>query len=300
MIFSIIITTRNRSDDLSRTLTRLQHLEPSANEIIVCADGCSDGTIDMVRSNFPDVKLHVNAIGIGSVASRDAMLQTAAGDWVLVLDDDSYPMDDDFFLRVLPIIAQHSEAAVITFIELRDEDVQPRENPSENLGFYVSSYPNCAALMRRDLYFKSAGFAAHFIHMYEEPDYALQCYGAGYAVWFEPSLAVRHHLSAVSRQPVKRHHQNARNELWSVWMRCPWPWLPVVSAFRVWRQFRYACTEGLGWVVKEPVWWLSAFVGIATCLRQRSPLPWPRYVSWMRLARNPVFTLQELHDKFKL
>ena len=50
-------------------------------------------------------------------------------------------------------------------------------------------------------------------------------------------------------------------------MRCPWPWLPVVSLFRIWRQFRYACSEGLLWALNEPWWWVNAFKGLPQCLK---------------------------------
>jgi hypothetical protein len=77
--------------------------------------------------------------------------------------------------------------------------------------------------------------------------------------------------------------------LWSVWMRCPWPWLPVVSLFRIWRQFRYACTEGLGWAIQEPAWWFDALAGVLRCKQNRGAIPWSVYYKWMRLAKRPQF-----------
>ena len=46
-------------------------------------------------------------------------------------------------------------------------------------GRYVAAYANCGAAMRRDVYLQLAGFPTFFGHMYEEPDYALQCYASG-------------------------------------------------------------------------------------------------------------------------
>jgi len=134
--------------------------------------------------------------------------------------------------------------------------------------------------------------------MYEETDYSLQCYAAGSVVWFEPTVAIRHHQSAAQREPFRRHHQNARNEMWSVWMRCPGLWLPVVSAFRLWRQFRYACTKGWKWAVREPLWWFEAFRGLPQCCKNRNPVRWRVYYAWMRLTRNPTSSLPELRRRF--
>ena len=243
--------------------------------------------------------LLINVDSVGSVLSRDRLLHLTEGDWVLSLDDDSYPLADDFFDRVMLVIHNHPEAAVITFPEQRDGGTytSSAKTPAAP-GHYVPAYPNCAALMNREFYLRQPGFPGHFIHMYEEPDYALQCYAAGSAVWFEPSLIIRHHLSSVQRLPVRRHHQNARNELWSVWMRCPWPWLPVVSVYRIWRQFRYACSEGVSWAVREPIWWLAALSGVFPCWRLRRPVGWRVYLAWMKLARRTIRTSADLGVNF--
>ena len=286
MDYSVMITTRNRRDELRRTLGKLRELRPQPDEVLVCADGCTDDTVAMVRSEFPECTLLENATSRGSVFSRDRMLRQAKSEIVVSLDDDSYPLDADFLARVRTLFAEHPTAAVLSFPEIRDDgqSASATKTPASP-PHLVSAYPNCAAAMRRNVYLRASGFPPFFGHMYEEPDYALQCYALGYEVRFEPSLRIRHHVSPVQREPVRRHHFNARNELWSVWMRCPFPQLIVVSLFRMGRQFRYACSEGLSWAMREPQWWCSALGGIAACWRHRSPVPWPIYFAWMKLAR---------------
>jgi GT2 family glycosyltransferase len=224
------------------------------------------------------------------------MLRLASSDVVISLDDDSYPIDPDFLARVDRVLAAHPEAAVISFAELRDRDaIEPAaRSPDERPGRYVAAYANCGAAMRRDVYLRLAGFPTFFRHGYEEPDYALQCYTAGFAVWFETDLVARHHLSSVNRHEGRRQRLHARNELWSVFLRCPWPYLPAVALFRVWRQLRYAATQGLWDLLLQPVWWLSALGGLPRCIASRSPIPWPAYYGWMKLARQPVHRQVEL------
>ena len=298
MKFTVMITTRNRCADLRQTCERLISLRPAPDEVLIGTDACMDGTAELVRREFPAFRVIESPSALGSVAVRDRLLRAASGDVVVSLDDDSYPLVDDFFSRLPSLFADHPEAAVITFPELREGDVfGSRSKTDKSRGHYVSAYANCGAAMRRDFYLRQPGFPVFFMHMYEEPDYALQCYAAGAAVWFDPTLVIRHHLSADERDPVRRHHQNARNELWSVWLRCPWPWLPVVSAYRVWRQFQYACTQGIGWILREPLWWCAALCGAYNCFAARQPVQWPLYLAWMRLARNPAFTIQELRAR---
>jgi GT2 family glycosyltransferase len=162
----------------------------------------------------------------------------------------------------------------------------------------VGAYANCAAAMRRQVYLTTPGFLPFFQHMYEEPDYGLQCYAAGYAVWFEPSVEIVHARSAMNRPVIRRHHLNARNELWSVWLRCPWPWLPVVAAYRAARQLVHAFFQGPQWVIREPWWWWEAFKGIGVCRERRRAIPWRTYYGWMRLARHPLYCLDDLTVRF--
>lgn len=289
MTFTVMIATRNRIDDLRRTCKNIQTWCPQPNEVIICADACTDGTAEMIRDEFPTFTLLENEKSLGSVGSRNRILHLAKQDFVICLDDDSYPVDPTFLKRIRQTLTEHPEAGVITFSELRNGNVYSSVNKTPSSpGHYVPAYPNCAAVMRRDLYLKLQGFPTFFHHMYEETDYALQCYAAGFAVWFEPSIIIRHHTSPVQRQPVKRHHKNARNELWSVWLRCPLIWMLPVSCFRIFRQLQYAASEGPFWVMREPMWWLSALKGIPACLCDRKPIKWEVYYSWMRLARKQV------------
>jgi GT2 family glycosyltransferase len=299
MTITVMIATRDRCHDLQITCSKLMELRPSPDEVIIWSDGCTDGTAAMVRRDFPAFQLIETTRRMGSVFGRDRMLRFARGDVVVSLDDDSHPVQRDFIVRLRKTIEQHPEAAVVSFAELRDGGQYAGLDKTESSqGHYVSSYANCAAAMRREFYLANPGFMPCFSHMYEEPDYTLQCYAAGAAVWFEPTLVVRHRQSAVNRAAMARHQQNARNELWSVWLRCPWPWLPVISAYRIARQFVYACSEGAGWALAEPCWWAAALTGAARCWRQRTPIAWPIYAQWMRLARKCAYSIEELRTRF--
>jgi GT2 family glycosyltransferase len=293
---SIVIPSHNRRTILQRTCYELARLNPPADEIIVCLDGCTDGSRQMLATEFPDVVVLENEKQQGSIPSRDRAFRQAVGDIIITLDDDSYPIDVDFISRVCDVFASKPEMAVVSFPELRDDGSFAAANQtSASQGHHVSAYADCAAALRRESYLQLPGFPGFFGHMYEEPDYALQCYAAGSAVWFEPTLTVRHHQCDANREPRRRHQLNARNELWSVWLRCPWPWLPLVSIYRVWRQFRYACSVGPRWAASEPVWWLAAIGGMPRCWRHRRPVKWSVYYRWMRLARDPIVSPSDVH-----
>jgi GT2 family glycosyltransferase len=284
MTLSIMITSRNRIEDLQQTLRVLTKLNPVPDEILITADGCTDGTIELVKSELPNAKLIVNNPAIGSVASRDRMMRKARGDLVLALDDDSYPEQLDFIARIIPLFEQRPKLAVLHFPQRTDEYSETLTQTNFGSEHSTRSFANSGAVLRRSTYLQLPGFESRFFHMYEEPDYALQCVAAGYDILFSPVITIRHHYSGQARDEIRIHHRHARNELWSTLLRCPFPFAFGILSWRLFSQFRYASKRGWSWVVREPLWWWQALAGVPYCLRKRRPASWARYQRWLALA----------------
>ena len=227
--------------------------------------------------------MFVNQIGLGSVASRDRMMREARGDLVLALDDDSYPEQLDCIARIVPLFAQRPQLAVLHFPQRTDEYPETLAQIDFGAEHLTRSFANSGAVLRRSTYLQLRGFEPRFFHMYEEPDYALQCVAAGYDVLFSPIITIRHHYSGQARDQMHTHHRHARNELWSTLMRCPFPFAFGMVAGRILSQFRYACKRGWSWVIREPTWWCQAVAGIPSCLRKRTPVSWASYKRWLAL-----------------
>ena len=282
MRVSVMITTSNRLEELQRTLQMLGKLDPAPDEVLVTADGCTDGTAEFL-SAMPNVKFVGNQPARGSVASRDRMIREARGELVLALDDDSYPEQLDCIARFVPLFEQRSNLAVLHFPQRTDEypdTVAQMDFGHEKL---TRSFANSGAVLHRSTYLELAGFEPRFYHMYEEPDYGLQCVAVGYDVLCSPIVTIRHHYSGQARDEIRIHHRHARNEFWSTLIRCPLPFAVGMVAWRVFSQFRYACKRGWSWVVREPVWWCEALAGIPYCVRKRRPVPWAGYKRWLSL-----------------
>ena len=233
------------SRDLRRTCRILRQLNPPPLEVLITADGCTDETVGVVKSEVPNARLIVNSQHKGSVASRDRMMREARGDLVLALDDDSYPEQLDCIARIVPLFEQCPRLAVLHFPQRTDEYPETLTQTDFGPEHLTRSFANSGAVLRRSSYLQLPGFESRFFHMYEEPDYALQCVAAGYEVLFSPIVTIRHHYSGQVRSEMRIHHRHARNEFWSVLLRCPFPYAPGVALYRALSQFRYACQRGL-------------------------------------------------------
>lgn len=278
-----MITTRGRIDDLRRTFRVLQKLSPRPLEVLVTMDGCTADVVEAVKAELPEARLFVNQVGLGSVASRDRMMREARGDLVLALDDDSYPEQLDCISRIVPFFEQRPRLAVLNFPQRTDEYFDTLTQTNFGSEHLTRSFANSGAALRRATYLQLPGFESRFFHMYEEPDYGLQCVAAGYDVLCSPVVTIRHHYSGQARDEIRIHHRHARNEFWSTLIRCPLPFAVGMVAWRVFSQFRYACKRGWSWVVREPVWWCEALAGIPYCVLKRRPVSWAVYKRWLSL-----------------
>ena len=279
-----MITTRNRAKALEGTCEMIATLNPRPVEVLITADGCTNDTIDVIRRHIPHATVIVNKQARGSVASRDVMMRQARADLVLALDDDSYPEQMDCIALVSRFFEEKPKLAVLHFPQRSDEYPETLSQTEFGPEHLTRSFANSGAVLRRSTYLQLPGFEPQFFHMYEEPDYALQCVAAGHEVLFSPTLTIRHHYSGQARDEISIHHRHARNELWSTLMRCPFPFALGMVAWRVLSQFRYACKRGWSWVIREPAWWSQALAGVPHCLRKRRPVSWAGYKRWLSLS----------------
>lgn len=292
------IATHNRREELARTLAEIARLDPPPDEILVLADGCTDGTAAWVRAEYPAIRLLEHATARGSIPSRNELAEASRCDIFISLDDDSHPIERDFIERVRQLFAANPRLAIASFPQRTDE--LPETLTATDFGppLFIGSYANCAASVRRSIFLALGQYPGWFFHAYEEPDLALRCLAAGWEVRHETSLTVRHHFTPVERNEIRTHQRHARNELWSVLLRCPAPQCFAVAVLRVARQFGYACRRGLRWALREPQWWFAAACGVPRCIAERAPLPWDRYLAWMRLLRRPLTDRAEWAAQF--
>lgn len=117
MRVSVVVATHNRAELLARALKALAlQTHPSdAFEVVVVADGCSDGTEDLVRTfqqRAPMPVLLLSQRNAGPSRARNAGIAAATGEVVLFMDDDLEPAPE-FVAAHAQWHARHSHAAVI-------------------------------------------------------------------------------------------------------------------------------------------------------------------------------------------
>ncbi|MEO8483547.1 MAG: glycosyltransferase family 2 protein [Acidobacteriota bacterium] len=87
MSITVVIPTYNAVAFIGEAIASVHAQSLSPFEIIVVDDGSRDGTPDVVRRDFPDVRVIVQP-NSGVSTARNAGLDAARGDWVAFLDAD--------------------------------------------------------------------------------------------------------------------------------------------------------------------------------------------------------------------
>src|SRR5262245_5277556 len=158
MSVSIMITTKNRLQDLMRTCHVLKRLNPPPNEILITADGCTDNTVEFLRSEMPEARLIINETGMGSVASRDRMMREALGEYVISLDDDSYPEQLDSIATIEKVCQKLPDLAVLHFPQHTDEYPETLFRRDFGEMRLTRSFANSGAVLKKSIYLQLSGF----------------------------------------------------------------------------------------------------------------------------------------------
>jgi len=95
VILSVVVPTHNKRELLERTLVALGRQDPGRDrswEVVVVDDGSSDGTgawlTDAADSLVPNLTVVTPPANVGRARARNLGARTAAGRWILFLDDD--------------------------------------------------------------------------------------------------------------------------------------------------------------------------------------------------------------------
>ena len=109
MKISVVIPTYNRKHTLPGALDSVLAQSYQPFEIIVIDDGSSDGTIDMIKSKYPSIKLLESLKPSKSLkghspkgvsVSRNVGIKQSKGDWIALLDSDDEWIPDKLIKQV--------------------------------------------------------------------------------------------------------------------------------------------------------------------------------------------------------
>ncbi len=197
-LVTINILSYNRKETLRITLQKVFEQDYENIEVIVVDNASPDGAPQMVAEEFPWVKLIRLEKNIG-IAGWNRGFESANGEFVLLLDDDSHP-EKDAIAEGLKLFKEDESIGIVAFNIFNSTFAFNETNGwSGNLWAFVS----CGALIEKKK-LEEVGYFDENIFIYlNELELAARFWDAGYKTVFCEKCHVVHSQSLKSRGGAK-------------------------------------------------------------------------------------------------
>ena len=221
---SVCIVSYNTCDFLRACLTSLEARAAEGEatlEIIVADNGSTDGSRELVLTDFPGVRLVDTGGNIGYGRGNNAGLEDACGRYFLIFNSDAETPPGAIatlvkFLDTNPTAGaagaqlvspdgtlQTSWDAVPTLFDILCEQLyiprRRRENKSSgDAPFEVPWICGACLMVRAGVFRDVGGFDPAYFMYFEDTDLCVRIRKAGHPVFFVPEARIKHHLGASS------------------------------------------------------------------------------------------------------
>jgi hypothetical protein len=225
--FSICIVTYQARDHLRGCLQSIADHPPSHRyEIIVVDNHSTDGTVEMLKSQFPQVQIIKNNENKGFTAPTNQALRQARGDYLLLLNPDTR-VHPQAFDALIAFMKEHPDAGICgpKVLNLDGSLQKPcrrgesrpwavfsyflglsRLFPKSKLfGEYLMNYMDedvihqvagvsgSCMLIRRQVIDQIGYLDELFFAYQEDADYCLQARHAGWNIYYVPTARITHY-----------------------------------------------------------------------------------------------------------
>ena len=222
---TIVVTTKDRRDELRRMLKTAFAQTADGLEVLVIDDGSSDGTTDMVRGEFPQARVDRCEESLGLIEQRNRGARMARAPIVVSLDDDAIlPSPATIEQTLADFDHPRIGAVAMPFVDVRTSTVHRQEAPDRDGRWVTSSYIGTAHAVRRDVFLAVGGYRGELRQMAEEPDLCLRMLDGGYVTRLGRADAL-HHLESPKRNVPRITALGRTNDLLHGFHNVPMPYL---------------------------------------------------------------------------
>lgn len=187
---SAIVTAYERIDQTLATLRVIQSCVPAPDEVLVHVDANQIECEEAVRNAFPDVHMMRSRDQVGPGGGRNRVLNAARFEFVASFDDDSYPIDSDYFARVKNVFERFPEAAVVSAALYHAGESIGLDDRSAK---WTADFSGGACIFRRSAFVEAGGYVPLPVaYGMEEVDLAIRLHSRGGRILTTPWLRVFH------------------------------------------------------------------------------------------------------------
>lgn len=197
---TVVIPTYNRVDQLIEALERISACQPRPDEIIVHIDG-DDKVTEPAIAQFQNIKIIHSSSQVGPGGGRNRAIAHAKYEIVASFDDDSYPIDPDYFSRLLQLFDRFPDVAVIGAAIYHQNEVIAND---DSVAQWVADFVGCGCAYRKSVFLQTGGYVEIPVaYDMEEVDLSLRLHHLSWRILRSPWLRVFHNTALV-------HHLNPK------------------------------------------------------------------------------------------
>ncbi|HSH50333.1 MAG TPA: glycosyltransferase family 2 protein [Bacteroidales bacterium] len=194
-LVTVNILSYNRCDELKHTLTKVYEQDYKNIEVIVVDNASCDGSPEMVKRKFPNVNLIQLKENIGA-PGFNCGFEAANGEYVLILDDDSYP-DNVALSSAVKFLQQNKDYDIIAFNIFNKYEKRYEQN------YFVNEIPysfiGCGALISKYLLKDIGGYNELYFLYHNELDFSATAIAKGYKIAFLKNAIIYHSFNSQNR-----------------------------------------------------------------------------------------------------
>ena len=248
---SVGIPTYGRGLRVVQTVRKILACDPGPKEVLIHIDEPNGQLEAELRAICPSITVLVSSKRIGPGGGRHRCIQLSSQPIFASFDDDSWPVDDDFFANVMTVFARSPDAGALASVIYTRGDVCPvRTDQTEA----VADYVGCGYAVRKEAYNATWGHIDRACaYGIEEVDISMQLHALGWKILQCGRLRVFHDTQMLHHATASTVAGTIENVALRAFLRYPvtlWPYgaMQVGSAvFDAVRRGRFrGLTTGLG------------------------------------------------------
>lgn len=246
--FSIIITTKNRINDLKFTLESLSEiLQRKEVELLLCDDFSSDGTQDYLKENCAHHTLIFNDKSLGLIHNRNVLMHQAKGKYIISLDDDAHFLTPNP-LEVIENYFESNEECGVLSLRIFWGKKRPEVTETNDQPYQVNSFVGCGHVWRKSSWEQIPNYPSWFIFYGEENFASYQLLKKNIEIHYFPDVLIHHRVDVKSRKKDKDYILRLRRSLRAGWylyiLFHPVRKIPRLFAYTLWIQFKRKVFKG--------------------------------------------------------
>jgi len=246
--FTLIITTKNRLEDLQYTLTQISSiLNLPEVKCIICDDGSTDGTSDFVQDNYPNIQRIRHKKSLGLIASRNELMSLVQTDYAISIDDDLHFLSEQPLNEIDAYFQKNPNCGLIGFRIFWSKQA-PTSTETSEVALRMKSFAGGAHAWRMSAWRKTSGYPAWFVFHGEEDFAAYELFKKNIEIHYLPSVLVHHRVDLKERKKQADYALRLRRSLRSGWslylMFFPLGRIPRLLAYSVWMQLKLRVFKG--------------------------------------------------------